>query len=188
MLCRSRWETWRDILTAKSTQWHPWVYTAFSSWCLIHVAQLVRPVPASATLAAWPSCPITSSFATPMGSCTHATAPGWAQYGTTYQPIHSPELREREAERGNELGWRKMGASICAWLKRDGRDRGGCSICDSRHLCIYMWSIYLHLGMHNIYPTIMGNFLLSVISRWWNYSRSTEPILSQITVAFSMLL
>lgn len=90
--------------------------------CLIHSAQLVCPVPVSATPAAWPSCPITSSFTTPMGSCTHATAPGWAQYGTTYQPIHSPECREREAALWNvwreKMNWMENnGESICVWRK-----------------------------------------------------------------------
>lgn len=53
-----------------------------------------------------------------MGSCIHATAPGWAQYGTTYPPIHSPERIEREAAlgnewRGNEWDGEKWGELMC---------------------------------------------------------------------------
>lgn len=52
-------------------------------------------VPVSATLAAWLSCPIIISFTTPMGSYIHTTAPGWLQYGTTYQAHSLWEARTK---------------------------------------------------------------------------------------------
>lgn len=99
-----------------------------SSWCLIHGTQLVHPVPASAARPAWPSCLITSSFATPMGSCTHATAPRWAQYGTTYQPIHSPEQRGREAALWNEWRDKVNGMEKNGWAYACGRIEYTCKI------------------------------------------------------------
>lgn len=53
-----------------------------------------------------PSCPIISSFTTPVGSCIHTTAPGWAQYGSTYQPIHYLESRQRQVP--SEVSGNKM--------------------------------------------------------------------------------
>lgn len=59
------------------------------------------------------------------------------------------------------MGWRKMEASICVWLGSDGIVREGCSISGSGHPCIYMWSMYLHAEMQDVYPTSVSCFNMS---------------------------
>lgn len=149
-MCRACNVFW-DVSKVQITHWHPWSYTVLDirHVSLVGVWSIVTSCSTQCQslppLAVWPSCPITSSFTSPMGSCIHTTAPGWAPYGPTYQPIQSPECREREAALWNEClqnewdGEKWRGAYVCE--RQDNKESGRHSFCDSRNLRINMWNL-----------------------------------------------